>query len=213
MKQKRKPRKDTESLSANVVARSELMLAVTNIIQEKGWTQAEAADFLGVGQPRISDVVQGRVERFSVDMLMSWLQKLGKDVTVVVRDNVFSSADVVSLKLYVCGKASEALLSNVAGLFGGDSNRYALTVIDVLQHPQLAASEQISSTPCLVKESPLPRIVLHGDMSTASVRWQLAVSERLAIDNRKKAQDFRQAAQDNRDDELSQRERRMKERD
>jgi hypothetical protein len=59
----------------------------------------------------------------------------------------------------------------------------------------------------LIKEKPFPRIVLHGDMSSASVRWQLAVAERLFIDNRDRAQDLREAAQDNREEELNAREK------
>lgn len=170
--------------ASNLVLRAELMAAIAELIREKGWTQGQAAEVLGVGQPRISDVVQGRVDRFSIDMLIVWLEKLGKDVSVSIRDNVFSSGEKVNLLLFVCGTPDEQLLTNVARLFGGDKNKYSLSVIDVLKSPQLAQKERISSTPCLIKDSPAPRIVLTGDMSTSSVRWQLANAERLAQDLR-----------------------------
>jgi predicted XRE-type DNA-binding protein len=51
-------------------------------IQRRGWTQQQAATFFGVNQPRISDLVKGRIERFTVDMLVNWLEKLGKDVAL-----------------------------------------------------------------------------------------------------------------------------------
>lgn len=189
--------------AANFVTRAELMSAVAETIREKGWTQGQAAEFLGVGQPRISDVFQGRVDRFSVDMLMVWLQKLGKDVSVSVKENVFSSSEKVSLTLYVCGTPEEQLLANVSRLFAGDQNKYELQVVDVLRNAELAHKERISSTPCLIKEYPAPRIVLTGDMSAASIRWQLSVAERLAQEERQdqlgvrqKELDQRQARQD-----------------
>jgi predicted XRE-type DNA-binding protein len=205
-----KARLETESdFSANLIARSELMLTLVATIKEKGWTQEQAAEFLGVGQPRISDVVQGRLERFSVDMLMTWLQKLGKDVSVSVRNNIFSSNEMVVLVLYVCGVPDDRLLDNINKLFGGNEGKYTLRVVDVLQNPELASEEKISSTPSLIKEAPFPRVVLTGDMSTASVRWQLTVAERLAQDNQRAALELRQVSQDQREKALGEREEKL----
>lgn len=72
--------------AANLLVRSELMLMVKNLVRERGWTQQEVAVQLGVHQPRVSDLFQGRVGNFSVDTLMSWLHKLGKQVTISVKD-------------------------------------------------------------------------------------------------------------------------------
>ena len=72
--------------AANLLVRSELMLMVRDLIRERGWTQHEAAAQLGVHQPRISDLFKGQIGNFSVDTLMSWLHKLGKDVTISVKD-------------------------------------------------------------------------------------------------------------------------------
>jgi predicted XRE-type DNA-binding protein len=72
--------------AANLVLRSELMDAIERIIKENGWTQREAARRLGVHQPRISDLYQGHIDLFSVDTLVEWLDKLGKEVHVTVRD-------------------------------------------------------------------------------------------------------------------------------
>lgn len=71
--------------AANLLVRSELMLMVKDLIRERGWTQQEAAVQLGVHQPRVSDLFQGRISNFSVDTLMSWLHKLGKEVTISVK--------------------------------------------------------------------------------------------------------------------------------
>lgn len=72
--------------SANLVVRSELMIMIQDVIRQRGWTQKEAAIELGVHQPRVSDLFQGRIGHFSVDTLMSWLHKLGKEVTINVKD-------------------------------------------------------------------------------------------------------------------------------
>lgn len=57
--------------------RSNMMDAIVDIIDNKGWTQKEAAEFLGVSQPRISNLKNGRISKFSIDMLMGMLTKLG----------------------------------------------------------------------------------------------------------------------------------------
>jgi len=46
-------------------------------IDEKGWTQAEAAKVLGIAQSRVSDLVRGKWERFSLDMLITLASRAG----------------------------------------------------------------------------------------------------------------------------------------
>jgi predicted XRE-type DNA-binding protein len=74
----------SDAEAVNLLARSELMMAIEKTIKERGLSQTEAAKLLGVGQPRLSDLYNGKIERFTVDMLMKWLAKLGKNVTVKV---------------------------------------------------------------------------------------------------------------------------------
>jgi predicted XRE-type DNA-binding protein len=71
--------------AGNLLIRSDLMLQVKRIIKERGWTQMEAAKELGVQQPRVSDLFQGHIGEFSVDMLVSWLSRLGYDVKVTLK--------------------------------------------------------------------------------------------------------------------------------
>ena len=75
-----------EAEAVNLLARSELMMAIEKTIKERNLTQTEAAKLLGVGQPRLSDLYNGKIERFTIDMLMKWLAKLGKQVTIKVAD-------------------------------------------------------------------------------------------------------------------------------
>lgn len=75
-----------EAEAANLLARSTLMIEIKNIIDERKLTQAEAAKILSVRQPRVSALYTGRIEDFTVDMLIKWLCKLGKKVDMLVTD-------------------------------------------------------------------------------------------------------------------------------
>jgi predicted XRE-type DNA-binding protein len=64
---------DTPGEAANMKARAELMRAITQYIRSCGMTQAEAAKTLGVTQPRISDLMRGKIDVFSLDTLVNML--------------------------------------------------------------------------------------------------------------------------------------------
>lgn len=60
--------------------RADLMAALRSTIAERGWTQQEAAKHLHVGQSRISDLVRGKWEKFSLDMLVTLAARAGRKV-------------------------------------------------------------------------------------------------------------------------------------
>jgi predicted XRE-type DNA-binding protein len=62
---------DTPEEAANLTLRSDLMDEVETIIKQNGWTQKEAAKRCGVTQPRINDLLRGRISRFSIDALVN----------------------------------------------------------------------------------------------------------------------------------------------
>lgn len=66
----------------HLLIRSDLMIAIRSLIEEQGLTQARAARLFGVTQPRVSDVVRGRVELFSIDSLVEMLARGGVGVSV-----------------------------------------------------------------------------------------------------------------------------------
>lgn len=68
----------------NLRIRSELLMAIKGYINEKGWTQVQAAKHFAVPQPRISEINKGKIERFSVDKLISMLSRVGQHVSVKV---------------------------------------------------------------------------------------------------------------------------------
>ena len=77
---------DTPVEAANLTLRSELMDKIEELIKESGWTQAEAAKRCGVTQPRINDLLRGRISRFSLDALVNIASALGRKVTVSLDD-------------------------------------------------------------------------------------------------------------------------------
>lgn len=74
----------SENEAANLKTRADLMIELTKLIEIKGLTQAAAAEALGVTQPRVSDLVRGKIDRFSVDTLIEMLGHVGACVSVVV---------------------------------------------------------------------------------------------------------------------------------
>ena len=65
--------------------RADLMLQIERILKAEGLTQVKAAKVLGISQPRVSDLVRGRLELFSIDALVEMLDRLGITVTLRTR--------------------------------------------------------------------------------------------------------------------------------
>lgn len=65
--------------------RAELMVRLRKLIRDRRLTQAEAAALFGVSQPRVSDLVRGKIERFSIDTLVAMLGSAGARVSISVR--------------------------------------------------------------------------------------------------------------------------------
>ena len=61
----------------NLKIRADLMLSIRHYIQSQGWTQKKGASFFGETQPRISDLMNGDIERFSIDKLVQMLCRAG----------------------------------------------------------------------------------------------------------------------------------------
>lgn len=75
---------DSPEEAANLKLRSELMMKIKILIDEKGWTQAVAAERCGISQPRINDLLRGRITRFSIDALVNIATTLEQRVRLEV---------------------------------------------------------------------------------------------------------------------------------
>lgn len=65
--------------------KSSLMAAIAGHIKEHGMTQKEAAKVMGVSQPRLSDAVRAKGDKFTIDMLVDMLARLGLHVEVTLK--------------------------------------------------------------------------------------------------------------------------------
>jgi predicted XRE-type DNA-binding protein len=66
---------ETSAEAANMRLRSELAVAVRSAVEPWHLTQAEAARRLGVTQPRLNDLLRGRIDRFSLDALVGLAER------------------------------------------------------------------------------------------------------------------------------------------
>ena len=73
--------------AANLRARSELMIALKERLQASKLTQAQAAKLLGVTQPRVSDLMRGKIDLFSLETLIDMLARAGAHVKLTVHFN------------------------------------------------------------------------------------------------------------------------------
>ena len=66
----------------NLRIRSALMIEIDQFIRRRRLTQAQAAKLLGVSQPRVSDLMRGKIGLFTIDMLVNMLARAGRRVVV-----------------------------------------------------------------------------------------------------------------------------------
>ncbi len=67
--------------ASKMVMKMDLSIMLSRLIQSKQWTQAQTAEHLDVTQSRISDLVNGKIEKFTIDALFDMLDKLGFQVS------------------------------------------------------------------------------------------------------------------------------------
>jgi len=68
-----------------MLAKAELAIQIHGIIKRRKLTQAQAAELLGIDQPKVSALLRGRLKGFSMERLFHFLNALGQDVQIVVK--------------------------------------------------------------------------------------------------------------------------------
>jgi predicted XRE-type DNA-binding protein len=64
------------------LVKATIALAIARTIRERGLTQEQAGEILGLTQPKVSDLVRGHLDKFTIDRLMRYMRKLDYDVTI-----------------------------------------------------------------------------------------------------------------------------------
>lgn len=68
-----------------MLAKAELTRQILNVITERSLTQTQAAELLGIDQPKVSALTRGRLSGFSMERLFHFLNALGRDVQIIVK--------------------------------------------------------------------------------------------------------------------------------
>ena len=76
---------DTPAQSENMKLRSSLMIALQEHITRAGLSQAKAAKLFGVTQPRVSDLMRGKIDLFGLDTLVNMAAAAGLQVRMSIR--------------------------------------------------------------------------------------------------------------------------------
>ncbi len=72
--------------SSEALAKADLAIRIADQIQSRAITQTRAAALLGISQADVSDLVRGKLKGFSTERLFRFLNALGQDVEIVIRD-------------------------------------------------------------------------------------------------------------------------------
>ena len=77
---------DTSAQAENMKLRSSLMMALKDHIASEGLSQGQAAKLFGVTQPRVSDLMRGKIELFGLDTLVNMIGAAGLHVEMRISD-------------------------------------------------------------------------------------------------------------------------------
>ena len=76
---------DTPEEAENMKLRSVLMMAIEKFVKDQERTQTEIAKQLGITQPRLNDLLKGKIDKFSLDMLVNIASRAGFNVELTVK--------------------------------------------------------------------------------------------------------------------------------
>ncbi len=78
---------DTPAEAANLKIRSQLMIALTEYVMRQAITQQDAAKQLGVPRSRVSELINGRIGKFSIDKLVNMASRVNLETHIVVKQD------------------------------------------------------------------------------------------------------------------------------
>lgn len=73
--------------------KSQLAIQIRRLIEAKGWTQAQAAQVMDLDQPKVSHLLRGRLSGFSVDRLLTIVNRLGHNVELHISAEEYAPED------------------------------------------------------------------------------------------------------------------------
>ena len=89
---------ETAEVASNMLLRADMTIMIRDIIEYQGWTQQQAAKELSLSQPRISDIMNGKIEKFTLDFLVTVLDALGFKARFTFGDINSANIDIRRVK-------------------------------------------------------------------------------------------------------------------
>lgn len=83
---------DSAEEANELQTRADLMIVIRDIVKDNGWKQTEVAEKLALTQPRVSDLLNGKIDKFSIDLLMTCLYRLGYRFKPVYKNHKLTMA-------------------------------------------------------------------------------------------------------------------------
>ncbi|MDR0773058.1 MAG: helix-turn-helix domain-containing protein [Wolbachia pipientis] len=67
--------------------KTKLLYIINKIIEKNAWTQAFAAEKLGIDQPKVSQIKNGKIDGFSLERLLGFLKKFNHEITIMMTES------------------------------------------------------------------------------------------------------------------------------
>ncbi|WP_264732478.1 helix-turn-helix domain-containing protein [Wolbachia endosymbiont (group A) of Sphaerophoria taeniata] len=67
--------------------KTKLLYIINKIIEKNAWTQAFAAEKVGIDQPKVSQIKNGKIDGFSLERLLGFLKKLDHEITITMTES------------------------------------------------------------------------------------------------------------------------------
>lgn len=74
------------------LVKAKLAIHIAKIVKTKGWNQDDAAERMGIDQPKVSKIIRGQLREFSIERLLAFLRAIGCDVEIVLKNGHKSPA-------------------------------------------------------------------------------------------------------------------------
>ncbi|MEA5575337.1 helix-turn-helix transcriptional regulator [Anabaena sp. UHCC 0451] len=85
--------------SDEMLAKAELARKISQAISAHGLTQMEAAELLGIDQPKVSALIRGKLTGFSLERMFRFLNAFGSDVEITVKPKSSHNARIIVKEL------------------------------------------------------------------------------------------------------------------
>ncbi|WP_250295775.1 helix-turn-helix domain-containing protein [Wolbachia endosymbiont of Oedothorax gibbosus] len=85
----------------SVGTKTKLLYIINKIIEKNAWTQAFAAEKLGIDQPKVSQIKNGKIDGFSLERLLGFLKKLDHEITITMTESQEIKSEAEKVKYEV----------------------------------------------------------------------------------------------------------------